>query len=80
MNSKGETIAQIELPCGIITNCCFGGDDLRTLFVTTGTLSMSAAEKAANPLACGLFAAQMDIPGLPGWKTGWPRQVKIDQS
>ncbi|MGY3439793.1 MULTISPECIES: SMP-30/gluconolactonase/LRE family protein [unclassified Marinovum] len=64
MRPDGEIIAQIDLPCEIVTNCCFGGADLKTLYVTTGTFSMTEAEKAANPLAGGLFAVEMEVPGV----------------
>ncbi|WP_417522867.1 SMP-30/gluconolactonase/LRE family protein [Marinovum sp.] len=65
MSPEGEVVAQIDLPCEIVTNCCFGGADLKTLYITTGTFSMTEAEKAANPLAGGLFAVEMEVPGLP---------------
>ena len=33
----GREVDRLELPGpGLVTNCCFGGDDLRTLFVTEG--------------------------------------------
>ncbi|TCL08310.1 sugar lactone lactonase YvrE [Shimia isoporae] len=73
MTPKGETIVAIELPCNIVTNCAFGGADLKTLFVTTGTFSMTEEEKAANPKAGGLFAVKMDTPGLPPYRATWPQ-------
>src|SRR5207249_4330494 len=36
MTPAGEAIEQIAIPEDLITNCCFGGEDLRTLFVTSG--------------------------------------------
>ncbi len=72
MTPDGEIIEKIEFPCRIITNCAFGGVDLKTLFVTTGTFSMSDAEKAANPLAGGLFAVAMDTEGKVPYLLDWP--------
>lgn len=72
MQPDGKITARIDLPCEIVTNCCFGGADLKTLYVTTGTFSMTDAEKAANPLAGGLFAVGMDVPGLPPHEAHWP--------
>lgn len=43
----------------------FGGPDLRTLFVTSAHLGMSAAERAAAPLSGALFAQALEIRGLP---------------
>jgi sugar lactone lactonase YvrE len=74
MTPEGEITARIDLPCQIVTNCTFGGPDLKTLFITTGTFSMSAAEKAANPQAGGLFAAQMEVAGLPPYRVNWPTE------
>lgn len=72
MTPEGNIVERIDMPCQIVTNCAFGGDDLKTLYVTTGTFSMTKAEKAANPVAGGLFAVQMDVPGLPPFKARWP--------
>ncbi|WP_323764736.1 SMP-30/gluconolactonase/LRE family protein [Marinovum sp.] len=72
LRPDGEIVAQIDLPCEIVTNCCFGGADLRTLYITTGTFSMSEAEKAANPLAGGLFAVDMAVPGMLPHAARWP--------
>lgn len=73
MDPEGQVHSQIDLPCEIVTSCCFGGEDLKTLYITTGTFSMSEAEKAANPLAGGLFAVRMTVPGLPSFEARWPR-------
>ncbi|AKO96463.1 Gluconolactonase [Marinovum algicola DG 898] len=72
LTPDGEITARIDLPCEIVTNCCFGGGDLRTLYITTGTFSMSAAEKAANPQAGGLFAVEMAVPGTAPYRAQWP--------
>ena len=35
--ADGTEVDRLEIPGpGLVTNCCFGGDDLRTLFVTEG--------------------------------------------
>ena len=33
---------------------------------------MSAAEKAANPQAGGLFAVEMAVPGTAPYRAHWP--------
>lgn len=72
LSAEGEITARIDIPCEIVTNCAFGGADLKTLYVTTGTFSMSDTERAANPLAGGLFAIEMDVPGRAPNKARWP--------
>jgi len=48
----------IEMPVTNITSCTFGGDDHKTLYVTT-------ASAAQDRLGGGLFALRTDIPGQP---------------
>jgi sugar lactone lactonase YvrE len=55
----------VELPCERPTSVCFGGPDLRTLYITTSTLSLSESELAQAPLSGGLFAADAGVQGLP---------------
>lgn len=75
MTPDGIITHRIEMPCQIVTSCAFGGSDLKTLFVTTGTFSMTAEEKAANPLAGGLFAINLETAGLQSFEARWPRQT-----
>jgi gluconolactonase len=43
----------------MVTSVCFGGDDLRTLYVVTGTDS-SGRDDAGT-----VFRLSVDVPGLP---------------
>lgn len=47
------------------TSCAFGGPGLDTLFVTTASQGMAAAELAAEPLAGALLALEVGVVGLP---------------
>jgi len=58
-------LCRIPLPTRHITNCAFGGADLRTLFITSARSGLSASQLEAEPLAGGLFAARIDGPGMP---------------
>lgn len=58
-------LCRIELPTSHITNCAFGGPALRTLFITSATSGLSPAQRDAQPQAGGLFAVELDVPGLP---------------
>jgi sugar lactone lactonase YvrE len=51
----------VEMPVSNVTNCAFGGDDLRTLYVTTASLHIGPDE----PLAGALFALPTEVAGLP---------------
>ncbi|GAA4357685.1 hypothetical protein GCM10023165_51910 [Variovorax defluvii] len=63
--SSGEELARIELPVSQVTNCAFGGPELRTLYISSAKVGLDAARLATEPLAGGLFAVDIDSPGLP---------------
>lgn len=64
-DGEGAELARIELPTAHVTSCAFGGPDLRTLYITTATIDLDEAQRVAQPLAGGLFAVELDSPGLP---------------
>ncbi len=57
-----DTIDQvIEMPTTNITTCTFGGEDLKTLYITTA----SSGAPAGDRLAGSLFAIRTPVPGQP---------------
>jgi sugar lactone lactonase YvrE len=61
----GELAAVVELPVARVTSCCFGGPELRDLYVTTRREGLSASELAAQPLAGALLRLDVGVAGLP---------------
>ncbi len=61
---SGLLLERLELPCRQVTSCCFGGPNLDQLFVTTARQEMDAAAIEAEPLAGGLFQADVGVKGL----------------
>jgi L-arabinonolactonase len=61
----GTVDRTIDLPVKRPTSVMFGGDDLRTLYITTATRSLSPDELAAQPHAGAVLAVRVDVPGLP---------------
>jgi len=55
---------RLELPTRHITNCAFGGPDMRTMFITSATSGLTAQQREAEPLAGGLFAVQVEGGGV----------------
>jgi sugar lactone lactonase YvrE len=49
----------VEMPTPNITNCVFGGDGLKTLYITTAALGASPGDRFAG----GLFAMKTDVAG-----------------
>ena len=62
----GEKLASVELPCAQVTSCAFGGDSLDQLFITTASCGLDAAALEAQPLAGGLFVADLSATGIVG--------------
>jgi sugar lactone lactonase YvrE len=67
INAAGERIASVPLPVSRPTSCCFGGEYLDTLFVSSASIDLSPEEHEAQPLAGSLFAVKLD--GVTGWGT-----------
>ena len=63
--AAGRLVGSVRFPCTNITKLAFGGEDLRTAYVTTAWKGLSKAARRAQPLAGGLFAFRVDTPGLP---------------
>jgi len=61
----GRVDRVVQIPTSNPTCCCFGGDQLDTLYVTTASFRMSPERRAAEPLAGGLFAVEVGVRGLP---------------
>ena len=64
-NGKTVMMREIDVPVRCPTMPCFGGDDLRTLFVTTARKGRPAAELAAQPAAGHVISMRVTTPGLP---------------
>ena len=63
--SSGKLLADIPTPTRCTTMPCFGGEDMKTLFITTSSYMRSEDELKAQPLAGHVFSMQVDVPGLP---------------
>jgi D-xylonolactonase len=61
----GELLETVQFPVPNVTKIAFGGPDLKTAFATTAAKGLTEAQRAAAPLAGGLFAFAVSVPGLP---------------
>jgi sugar lactone lactonase YvrE len=55
----------VMLPVPRPTSLAFGGDDLRTLFVTSARVRLSAEQLVEAPLSGSVLALVVDVPGTP---------------
>ena len=61
----GKLDRRIEVPVSRPTSVMLGGDDLRTLFISTASRTLSEEQLKAQPLAGAMLAVRVDVPGLP---------------
>jgi sugar lactone lactonase YvrE len=60
---EGELLQEIALPVRCPTMLAFGGEGLRTIFVTTARKNRPDAEIAAHPLSGCILRLRVDVPG-----------------
>ena len=65
LSSSGAMLQEVPLPVRCPTMPCFGGADLKTLFITTARNNRPAAELASQPWAGCVLSVRVDVPGLP---------------
>ncbi len=61
----GTLLREVVLPVRCPTMPCFGGPDLKTLYVTTAREGRPADELAREPLAGCVLELRVDVPGMP---------------
>lgn len=50
-SKSGQNLEEFILPVKYPTSCCFGGKEMKTLFITTSCLQLTQEEQEKNPLA-----------------------------
>ena len=64
ISPKGEVLAEVRTPTLCPTMPCFGGADLKTLFITTSRQGRSEAELAQYPGAGCVWAMRVEVAGV----------------
>ena len=64
LDPLGRVDRVLEVPVENVTNCVFGGKDLKTLFITTARQGLSKEYVTKNPYAGSLFAIDLSIKGI----------------
>ncbi len=65
LSPAGEVLGELRLPVRCPTMPCFGGDDLRTLYITTAREGRPDDEMSSQPAAGRVLSVRLDVPGLP---------------
>lgn len=63
LSATGDILQEIKLPVRCPTMIAFGGDDLRTLYITTGRNGRSAAELEQYPLSGCVLSVRVEVAG-----------------
>ncbi len=71
ISPKGEVLAEVPTPALCPTMPCFGGPDLKTLFITTARHGRSQAELAQYPGSGCVWAMRVEVAGVQGNGFGW---------
>jgi sugar lactone lactonase YvrE len=61
---EGELVGRVRLPVTRPTSCCFGGPDLRCLFISTARKGMAHDELDRQPEAGRLFCVDVGVGGV----------------
>lgn len=61
----GEEISRLQIPVPLVTSCNFGGEDLRTLYITTASVGLQQEEIDKIYYSGDLFALNTEVTGLP---------------
>ena len=63
--ATGKHLADVNVPAPNVTSCCFGGQDLKTLYIATARQGLPAEQLKEFPLSGSLFTYETDIAGIP---------------
>lgn len=61
--ATGQKIEEIKMPCDKPTSCCFGGADMKDLYITTASI-----DDAKGELAGSVFKVKVDVGGQSLYK------------
>lgn len=65
LSPAGALLAEFAVPARCPTMPCFGGDDLKTLYLTTARYNRPEQELRDYPDSGCVFSMQVEVPGLP---------------
>jgi sugar lactone lactonase YvrE len=63
--ATGECLERVELPVSQVTSCCFGGDQLDELYITSARVGLSEEQLLKEPLAGSVFKYVPGVKGMP---------------
>jgi len=64
ISPDGELLQRLPVPVTNPTMVCFGGEELKTMFITSAKQKMTAEQLQKNPLEGALLSCPAPIPGM----------------
>lgn len=61
---SGELLDKIELPVPHVTSCCFGGENLDLMLITTAQENMSESDLKKYPKSGDVFLVKLEVRGF----------------
>lgn len=61
---NGELLDNLELPVPHVTSCCFGGENLDVMLITTAQENMTESDLKKYPQSGDVFLVKMEVGGL----------------
>ena len=65
----GELIDKIQLPVPHVTSCCFGGENLDMMLITTAQENLSSEDLEKYPQSGDVFLVKLEVGGLESFQT-----------
>ena len=65
ISPEGEIVERVQIPAKHCTMITFGGDDMKTVYVTTASSNMTDAEHEQYPDAGSIFTFKTSVAGVP---------------
>jgi len=62
-SSKAKELRNLRLPVPKVTSCCFGGPEMKHLFITTAKEGMTTEETSIYPLSGNTFVVSLPVVG-----------------
>jgi sugar lactone lactonase YvrE len=62
---SGALLREVKLAARCPTMVAFGGDDLKTIYITSASHNRPPAELAQYPFTGRVLSMRADVPGLP---------------
>lgn len=69
--NSGELLAKIELPVPNVTSCCFGGENLDMMLITTAQENLLEDDLKKYPQSGDVFLVKLEVEGLESDQAGF---------